>query len=229
MKANQKIRECNEDDDALIFELLIGAVFALVIGYAGMNIGVFINGNIGDSLSSTLPSNRKTGSFDNTYYDNGTGNKTEHWMNTTFPSGCYAADCDGTANTYVTFTDNSTLKRIWVNLTVNGDYAGNFTIAASGTKTVLFSTLITGTNVSGNAGYLNWTWQTNRTCGVKIRQVGSYYASGDVRTNIENRTVNILGNTSADLSTNTKMVSTAYLIAIITLPLIAIVTIKNFL
>lgn len=55
MKANQKFRGIEADDDAVIFELLIGAVFALIIGYAAMNIGVFINGTVANSLISTYP------------------------------------------------------------------------------------------------------------------------------------------------------------------------------
>ena len=55
MKANQKFKEFEEAEDALIFEILIGAVFSLIIGYAAMNIGVFINGAVSDSLVKSFP------------------------------------------------------------------------------------------------------------------------------------------------------------------------------
>lgn len=55
MKANQFVNEFVKADDALIFELLTGAVFALIIGYAAMNIGVFINGTVGNALVATYP------------------------------------------------------------------------------------------------------------------------------------------------------------------------------
>lgn len=109
MKANQKIRDIKADDDAIIFELLIGAVFALIIGYAAMNIGVFINGTIASSL------------------------------------------------------------------------------------------------------------------------IASYPATATSRTHLQNNSILQLTNMSVDLGTNTKMISTAYLITIITLPLMAVVMIKKFL
>ena len=56
MKANQKFREFEHENDAIIFEMLIGAVFAVVIGYAAMNIGIFINGTVADKLVATYPS-----------------------------------------------------------------------------------------------------------------------------------------------------------------------------
>lgn len=55
MKANQKFREFVEDDNGIVFEMLIGAVFALIIGYAAMVIGSYINGTIADSLIKSFP------------------------------------------------------------------------------------------------------------------------------------------------------------------------------
>jgi hypothetical protein len=55
MKGNQKVRCFKADDQAMIFELLIGAVFALIIGYTAMNIGVYITGTVGSSLISSYP------------------------------------------------------------------------------------------------------------------------------------------------------------------------------
>jgi len=56
MKANQAYRNFEQANDAVIFEMLIGAVFAVVIGYAAMNIGIFINGTVADKLVATYPS-----------------------------------------------------------------------------------------------------------------------------------------------------------------------------
>ena len=55
MKANQKALGLVKNDDAIIYELLIGAVFALIIGYTAMNIGVYITGTVGSSLIATYP------------------------------------------------------------------------------------------------------------------------------------------------------------------------------
>jgi len=119
MKANRKASNLTKEDDALIFELLIGAVFALIIGYAAMNIGVFINGTVADSLVATYPANHPA------------------------------------------------------NYTGLGEAA---------------------------------TW----------------------RSPLQNDSVDILEDLSDDLSANTNMVSTAYLITIITLPLMAVIMIKKF-
>ena len=70
MKANQKFKGLKADDDALIFELLIGAVFALIIGYAAMNIGVFINGTVADSLVATYPAAALRTTMQNNSVDN---------------------------------------------------------------------------------------------------------------------------------------------------------------
>jgi hypothetical protein len=42
-------------DDAIIFELLIGAVFAMIIGYTALSIGIYIFGTIGNTLVGTFP------------------------------------------------------------------------------------------------------------------------------------------------------------------------------
>ena len=99
--------------------MLIAAVFAVIIGYAAMNIGIFINGTVSDKLVATYPAN----------------------------------------------------------------HPANYTGA-------------------GEAA----TW----------------------RTQIQNATFDNLKNNSMDLSTNSKMIGTAFLITIITLPLMAVVLIKKF-
>lgn len=62
MKANQKsilheptsFSELRKDEKAM-WELLIAGVFAIIIVYASLNIGAFINGTIGSSLYKTYP------------------------------------------------------------------------------------------------------------------------------------------------------------------------------
>lgn len=44
-----------KDDNALVFELLIAAAMAVVIFFALMNIGTYINGTISGNLEDTLP------------------------------------------------------------------------------------------------------------------------------------------------------------------------------
>lgn len=58
--------------------------------------------------------------------------------------------------------------------------------------------------------------------------IKSYPTNVTARTAIQNTSVSNLRNLSSDLGGNTKMISTAYLITIITLPLMAVVMIRKF-
>ena len=49
------------DDRGLLFELLVGAAMAIIIFFAIMNIGTFINGTIGQSLTDNLGSTTEFG------------------------------------------------------------------------------------------------------------------------------------------------------------------------
>ena len=49
------MRKLKQDERAIVFELLIGAAMAVVIFFALMNIGTFINGTISNSLEDTIP------------------------------------------------------------------------------------------------------------------------------------------------------------------------------
>ena len=55
MKANQKYKSFVKDEDALMFNLLLTAGITIIIFFALMNIGTFINGTIGSSLISSYP------------------------------------------------------------------------------------------------------------------------------------------------------------------------------
>jgi len=62
-----------KNDKALVFELLIAAAMAIVIFFALMNIGTYINGTIGDSLAD---------STDDTSVENTLGNVSEGFGDT---------------------------------------------------------------------------------------------------------------------------------------------------
>jgi hypothetical protein len=47
-----------KNERAIVFELLIAAAMAIVIFFALMNIGTYINGTISDSLSSSTTSTK---------------------------------------------------------------------------------------------------------------------------------------------------------------------------
>lgn len=49
------MKRLRKDQKALVFELLIAAAMAVVIFFALMNIGTYINGTISGNLEDTLP------------------------------------------------------------------------------------------------------------------------------------------------------------------------------
>jgi len=55
MKSNQ-LAKFKADDSALMYNMLITAGMAVVIFFALMNVGTYINGTISDSLISSYPS-----------------------------------------------------------------------------------------------------------------------------------------------------------------------------
>jgi hypothetical protein len=67
------MRKLKQDERAIVFELLIGAAMAIVMFFALMNIGTYINGTIGDSLSEAS---------DSTVIDNTLENISEGYGNT---------------------------------------------------------------------------------------------------------------------------------------------------
>ena len=50
MKANQRFKEFQKNEDALMFNMLLTAGITIVIFFALMNIGTYINGQIATSL-----------------------------------------------------------------------------------------------------------------------------------------------------------------------------------
>ena len=55
MKANQKYKDLKNDESGLMFDMLLTAGITVVIFFALMNIGTYINGQIGSSLVDTYP------------------------------------------------------------------------------------------------------------------------------------------------------------------------------
>jgi hypothetical protein len=49
------MRKLYKNEKAIVFELLVAAAMAVIIFFALMNIGTFINGTISESLEDTYP------------------------------------------------------------------------------------------------------------------------------------------------------------------------------
>ena len=50
MKANRKFKELHVDEGALMFNMLVGAGLAVILLFAILNIGTYINGTISSQL-----------------------------------------------------------------------------------------------------------------------------------------------------------------------------------
>ncbi|MBE3095356.1 MAG: hypothetical protein IMZ52_10030 [Actinobacteria bacterium] len=50
-----KLLRLRKDQKAIVFELLIAGAMAIIMLFALMNIGAFINGTVSDSLTDTFP------------------------------------------------------------------------------------------------------------------------------------------------------------------------------
>lgn len=56
MKANRKfVLDIKQNNNAMLFNLLIGAAMAIIIVFAIANVGTFINGTISDTLIQSYP------------------------------------------------------------------------------------------------------------------------------------------------------------------------------
>lgn len=196
--------------------------------FALLNIGTYINGTINSSLVDTYPTNIPSGNFNNTYWHNASGNKTESWRNTSLPAGCNIGYCDDSTQTSFNVYNNGTIKGIWVNLTVNGDYIYNTTIPKGTWRNTTLASLVTAGNVSASDLYLNWTWQANSSTNkIRIRQVAVYYQSGDLRTSLENGTVDSLYQISGKYDDTVEIMGVAAIITVITMPLAAVVAVRK--
>jgi len=213
---------------ALVFELLIAAAMAVVIFFALMNIGTYINGTIGESLEDTLPTNTASGSINSDYWDNASGNGTIAYRNTSLSSGCSVGEIKSTSgiNVYNNGTDP-----MWFNLTVNGGHEYyNKSIASLTWDNVTLATLVTASNMSNGDTYVNVSWLTNRTHNrVYQYYVGSYYVSGDYRSSLQNDTYDNLGTISVGFDDNIDVMIIAAIITVITIPLAAVIAIKRLL
>jgi len=68
MKANLKFRELNADRNAM-WDVIIGAAFAVIFIVTALYIGTFIQGTVGSSLISSMPAGTLGTKATNTLYN----------------------------------------------------------------------------------------------------------------------------------------------------------------
>jgi hypothetical protein len=225
MKANQKPK-LSTDTKAMQFDLLITAGISIVIFFALMNIGTYINGNLSSSLSDTYEDNIASGSISNTITKTGSGNGTTAYSNYSLPT--YASLSDLNSNSDISVQNTNSTIPMWFNLSVNGNTIYNKTIAASAYDNTTFTSLISAGNITGSTTYSNVSYLTNRSNNsVVITYSGSYYKPSDYRSDLENSTVNSLENITADYDSTIDVMTVASIIMVITLPLASIIGIRR--
>jgi len=233
MKSNRKFvlppRNFKRDNRALMFNMLVTAGMAIIVLFALLNVGTYINGTIASSLVETYATNNPSGSLDNTYYHNATGNATWTWRNITLPTDCTAGELSGTLTAFRIFINGSASAwPVQVNLTVNGAYTYNKSITNATWDNTTLTSLIASSNVSSGDTYLNFSWWTNNSGNrITIRTYGTYYQSGDYRTSLENSTVDTLEDITTGYDNTVEIVVVAAIITAITIPLAAIIAVKR--
>jgi len=70
MKSNRKAKSFTKDEDALMFDMLVTAGITVVIFFALMNIGTYINGQIGSSLVDSFPDEAERNTLENESFSN---------------------------------------------------------------------------------------------------------------------------------------------------------------
>lgn len=187
-----------------------------------MNVGAFINGTISDNLTDTYPTNTKSGIVDYTFTYTG---KTSEYKNQTL--NCTLGELNSaTTNFYIHATGAQPVR---YNFTSNGNKVNQSSTLAIGKGwNWTLASLIARNNVTAAQRYLNFTFSMNNTGNtVVIRIYGTYYKASDFRNTIENNTYSSLSELSSGYDNNINVMIIAAIIAVITIPLAAVVTVKK--
>ena len=225
MKGNQKAQKNIISDDKGLIQMLPVVGIAIIMLYAIMYVGTYINGTIGSQLIDTMPKQVKSGSVYELYWKNGS---TSGYTNISL--GCTIGELTSSASG---FYINANSTQIIYNLTVNGNahFINNSVEGTQWTNTTL-ATMIANSTAVSNLQYINLSWdiKDNNTLNqIKILMQGIYYTAGDMRTTFQNKSINTLENLSGDYDSNIEIVSVAAIITVLTIPLMAVVAVKKLL
>ena len=211
------------------FANLVPMVLVVIIAFAMIFIGTFVNGSISEALTDTYADNEATGSVDAYYYHNAT---TDTYRNITLPTYCTAGELTA-ATTYFAINANETGTNITYNLTTNGhitytNQTVNYTASPPWHNTTL-TTLIANGNVSNSNTYLNFSWEVNLSANrIVIRTVGTYFQPSDYRNPIENSTVNTLNNKAKNWDSTLDIVQVVIIITVLAAAIGAIFLFTRF-
>ena len=210
-------------NNSAMIQVLPTVAFSVILLFSVLYIGSFITGTISSQLVRTYPDNLETW-YDNIYWHNATGNGTTAYRNTTITNNVG----DLTAGTSGINVYNNGTRPIWFNLTTNTATTYNSTINPSTWLNTTVTSLLASGNLTTTDTYVNFSWLTNQSHNrVRIRYIGSYLASADARTSLENKTVGTLDNLTDDYDSVTEIVTVAAIIVVLTVPLMAVVALKR--
>jgi len=216
MKTKYRIRKNN----SAMIQMLPSVAFSVILLFSILYIGTYITGTISSQLVASYPNNFDTW-YDDIYYHNAT---TSGYRNTSITNSV----ADLTGATSGCNVNNNGSSPIWFNLTTNGFETFNQTITAGNWVNTTVTALIASGNLSTSDTTVNFSWSTNASTNrIRIRYYGSYLASANTRTALENQTVDTLGNLTGDYDNLTEIVAIAAIVVVLTVPLMAVVALKR--
>ena len=192
--------------DERAFTQIVQLVLAVVLCFAILFIGIYVNSEIDDALISDFPDNIATGSISTTsYYKNNTKPNTWYYYNVTLPAGCTIGNLNP-KSTNISFINNQTdnaasRSKIQFKFDINGHHVNQTVLNPGSGANITIQKLIANTNVSTTETTLNFGWAVNSSIGrIKMNYLTSsdYYQDGEQRTDIQNTTYYRI----QDISTN---------------------------
>ena len=226
-----------KDDRA--FTQLLPLALAVVICFAVLFIGIFVNGEINDALTKDYATNEIARSISTTsYYYNsskaGSGG-IWYWRNISLPANCKVGNLD-TKYTNISFINNQTdnaasHSNVQFSFSINGNHVNQTNVAPGAGANITLAKLISNTNISTTDNHINFGFSVNSSIGrIKINYLTSsnYYAPGDMRTGIENTTYTRFGNIATNQDSTLDIVQVVIIISVLATAVAAIFLFTRF-
>jgi len=204
---------------------LMGLAVVVILIFCVLFIGAYINGTVSETLVSTYPTNKASGSMSSDYWHNGTSNSNDS-RNVTLTT--YASRLDGTNSRFYIYANGT--HNIIFNLTVNGVSANNTaTLTAGWGYNHTVSSLITAGNIGVADEYINFSFDVNSSeSQIYIMVMGDYYVDSDWRDGRDNESTSRIYNISTNWDTNLDIVQVVVIITILAMAIGAIFLFTKF-
>jgi len=214
-----------KDDNNGSVKNLVVLVLTIVIVFAVLFIGAFVNGEINESLTSTYPTNTKTGSVSLDIWSNGSVNGS-YIINLSSPNTVEQLD----QTTSKIFIHSTGAFDLFYNLTVNGNAVNTTSLLnnSEGYNHTVSAFVTGGFMLNGNSSF-TYQWDANSTdVSVEMRTAGTYFGSNDVRTGRQNASFNTMDNVSGNWDSSIDIVQVVIIITILAMAVGAIFIFTRF-